>query len=83
MPRVRINSTKYKTADLPKFIRSKLVDSNLEQKDLAVAIGITPQAFSNRMKKGLFSYSELVNILAEVKASDEEIVRLMKKEDYK
>lgn len=83
MPRVKINSIKYKLVDLPVYIRTKMITANKTQADLARAIGITPASFTNRMQKGLFSYSDLVLILAEVGATDDEIIKLFRKDYFK
>lgn len=80
MPRVRTKITDYKKNDLPKFIRSKMAWSGKTQNDLARLIGITPASFTNRMQKGLFSYTDLIEILNEVGATDEEIIHLMRKD---
>lgn len=83
MPRVRVKATEYKRADLPKFIKKKLIDSNKKQSDIAQLLGITPASLTNRMQKGLFSYSDLVEIFSMVGATDEEIIALMRKENFK
>lgn len=83
MPRTRIKATAYKKNDLPKFIRHKLATEEKKQSDLADLLGISPAAFTNRMHKGLFSYTDLVEIFAEVGATDDEIIRLMRKDRYK
>lgn len=47
-------------------------------KDIAEQIGIKPAAFTKRMESGRFDYSELVKIFKFLKATDEEIIQLMK-----
>lgn len=42
------------------------------QKDLAEAIGLSPPAFSIRMKNGRFDYSEIVKIFDYLDATDTE-----------
>ena len=56
----------------------KMYELNLTQADLAKIFGISQPAFSNRMKKGHFSYGDMLTLLKELHATDEEILRLMK-----
>lgn len=78
MPRVAIKKKQYKVSDLSKYLTMKMYEQQLYQKDLAGMIGISPSSFCERMKKGLFSYEELLILLKELKATDEEILWLMK-----
>lgn len=78
MPRVTINKKKYKVKDISTWIAGKMFEKKLRQEDLSKLLGISQPAFSNRMKKGLFSYSDLLELLKELDATDEEILRLMK-----
>ena len=48
------------------------------RKDLADLIGITGASFSNRMKIGKFTYSEMVKIFKFLEATDREILEVMK-----
>ena len=78
MPRCSLNRKKYKVSDLSKWLAGKMYELKLSQSDMAELIGISQPAFSNRMRKGIFSYSELLAILDKLKATDEEILKLMK-----
>lgn len=78
MPRVTIKKKEYKVSDLSKYLVMKMYENQLHQKDLAKMIGISPPAFCGRMKKGLFSYEELITLIAELNATDDEILKLMK-----
>ncbi len=78
MPRCSLNRKKYKVSDLSKWLIGKMYELKMTQADMAELIGISQPAFSNRMKKGIFSYAELLIILDKLKATDEEILRLMK-----
>lgn len=77
MPRVRIKKKEYKVSDLSKWIVSKMYERHLKQEYLAECIGISQPAFCNRLKKGLFSYDELLTLFKELEATDEEKLRLM------
>ena len=78
MPRVTIKKKEYKVSDFSKWIVGKMYEKELTQADLAKMIGITQPAFSNRLKKGLFSYSDMLILFKELKVSDSEILTLMK-----
>lgn len=78
MPRVNIKRKEYKISDLSKWIVAKMYELNITQNDLADMIGISQPAFSNRLKKGLFSYEDMITLLKELKATDVEILMLMK-----
>lgn len=78
MSRVTLNKKKYKKNDFSKWVVSKMYELDLTQSDMAELIGITQPAFSNRLKKGLFSYEEVITLLKELKATDKEILRIMK-----
>lgn len=78
MPRVSIKKKEYKVSDFSKWIVGKMYEQKLTQKDMGELIGITQPAFQNRLKKGLFSYSEVLTLFKELGASDTEILNLMK-----
>lgn len=78
MPRVAIKKKEYKVSDFSKWIVAKMYENQLNQDDLAKLIGISQPAFSNRLKKGMFDYSEMLTLLKELNATDNEILRLMK-----
>ena len=77
MPRVTINKKKYKVKDISTWIAGKMFEKKLRQEDLSKLLGISQPAFSNRMKKGLFSYSDLLELLKELDATDEEFFLLI------
>lgn len=78
MPRVLIRKKEYKVSDFSKWIAGKMYENHLSQNDLAKLIGISQPAFSNRLKKGMFDYTEMLTLLKELKATDNEILKLMK-----
>lgn len=78
MPRVTIKRKTYMVSDLSKWIAGKMYESNITQDDLAQIIGISQPAFSNRLRKGLFSYEDMITLLKALHATDQEILRLMK-----
>lgn len=78
MPRVRIKKKEYMVSDLVKWINRRRADLNLRQRDLAELLGISQPALSNRLEKGLFNYTDMVQILNVLNATDEDILKLMK-----
>ena len=78
MPRVTIKRKTYMVNDLSEWIYGRMRKLNIKQADLAPEIGISQAAFSNRLKKGLFSYEDMITLLKALNATDEEILRLMK-----
>lgn len=78
MPRVRIKKKEYMVNDLTKWINRRREDLNLRQRDLAELLGISQPALSNRLEKGLFNYTDMIQILNVLNATDEEILKLMK-----
>lgn len=78
MPRVRLNNKQYKQKDLAIFIRSKCIQNNIDLCVLAELLGISRQAFNNRINKGLFSYSDLLVLVDELKVTDDELLSLMR-----
>lgn len=82
MPRIHTKKKDYMIADLPGWIVGRMYTKGLKQKDLADLLGITPQAFSYRLRKkgskDLFTYGDLLTIFKALDATDEEILRLTK-----
>lgn len=46
--------------------------------DLAELLGIKPASFTKRMSSGKFDYLEMVKLFKYLKATDEDIIRLMR-----
>ena len=78
MPRVAIKKKDYMVKDLSEWIVGRMHTMHLKQADVGEMIGISQPAFKNRLDKGLFSYGEMLTLLSKLKATDEEILRLMK-----
>lgn len=78
MPRVAINRKKYMVTDLIKWIVGQMHVMNIKQEEMGEVIGVNQSGFSKRLGKGKFTYVELISILKHLKATDEEILRLMK-----
>lgn len=78
MPRVPLNKKKYLQTDLREWMDGRMSVLGKTQEDMGSAIGITQQAFGSRWRKGLFTNMQLYIIFKELKATDEEILRLMK-----
>lgn len=78
MPRVTIKKKDYMISDLSQWIAGRMYVKGLRQQDMAEMIGITQSAFCQRMKKGLFTYGEMLSIFKKLEAMDEDILRIMK-----
>lgn len=83
MPRVTINKKAYMLRDLANWIVGRMYVKGLRQKDVAQWIGINQQSMSRRLKqakegKDAFSAGELITLLKNLDATDEEILRLTK-----
>ena len=78
MPRITAKKKDYRVADLRKWIAGQMYLLGLKQSYLAEKIGITQPSFCQRLKKGLFTYEELLVLLDELHATDEEILKMMK-----
>lgn len=78
IPRVQLNRKKYMMKDLSEFITGRMKTQKLTQAQMGQEINLSQPAFNNRLKKGFFSYPELLTILKVLNATDEEILRLMK-----
>lgn len=78
MPRVAIKKKEYKVTDLSKWIAGKMYELKLSQTDVAKMIGLSQPAFCQRLKKGMFSYEDLLTLFKNLKATDEEMLKMMK-----
>lgn len=78
MPRVAIKKKDYMISSLSQWIAGRMYAKRIRQQEMAELIGITQPSFCQRLKKGLFTYSELLTILEHLDATDEEILQLMK-----
>lgn len=78
MPRVAINRKKYMISDLSQWIAGRMYAMKIKQEEMGELIGINQASFSKRLKAGKFYYDDLLSILKHLKATDEEILRLMK-----
>lgn len=78
MPRVSIKKKDYLLQDLGDWIRNKLRRQKRSQQSLAEVLGISQPALYQRLEKGRFDYSELIEIFKELDATDEEILKFMR-----
>lgn len=78
MPRVSINKKKYKLKDFSEWLVGRMNSMDLRQADVADMLGISQPAFSQRLKKSMFDLSEILTLFEKLKATEEEILRLMK-----
>lgn len=78
MPRVTINKKKYLKTDLREWMEGRMDTLDKNQAYMGVALGISQQAFGNRLNKANFTNEQLYIIFKELEATDDNILRLMK-----
>lgn len=78
MPRVAIKKKDYMISDLSEKIFGRMHSMNIRQREMGALLGITQQAFSQKLQKSKFNYGELLSIFKRLEFTDEEILRLMK-----
>jgi len=65
-----------KRNDLKRYIAGKMRSEEITQVQMADELAITQPAFSQKLRKAQFSYSELVMIFRKLHSTTEEITRL-------
>lgn len=75
MPKVNVLKHKY----IGKTVRKWLIDADMTQQDLALAIGISPQLLGYKISHNSFAYADLLDIFDALELPDEEIIRAMRK----
>ena len=88
MPRVALSMEQkrdYMVTDLPYWFEKEARKKKMHTKDLAQALGITPQAWNERKKpkvngkpKDSFGYGEMLILFRLLELGEEDILRLMK-----
>jgi predicted XRE-type DNA-binding protein len=78
MPRVAINKKKYALADFSEWVIGRMNTLGYTQKQMGEIIGIGQSSFSEKLRNNKFTLADVITILQVLKASDNEIVRLMK-----
>ena len=78
MPRVSINKKKYLLTDFREWVIGRMRTLKKTQAEMGNAISLSQTAFSKRLEESNFTYQQLIVILKELQATDEEIIKLMK-----
>lgn len=78
MPKVILTREARKVNDFSNWIVGRMYEKKKSQENLASILGVTQPAFSIKLKKGNFKHSEMLKILNELDATDEEILSMMK-----
>lgn len=78
MPRITSRRKQYKEKDIGAWIAGKMREARLTQEYMADKLGISQQAYGQKLRRSQFSYADLLTILQEINASDEEIIKLMR-----
>lgn len=80
MPKKARSRPETKYNDFVLWIESRVGEKHgVYKRDVAEQIGLTSGAFSIRLKNGKFDYLEMIKIFKFLKATDAEILQLMKK----
>lgn len=78
MPRVHILREKYMIQDLSNWVMGKMRTQKKSQAYMGQLLGISQAAYGKRLKNANFNYTQLIKILRELDATDEEILKIMK-----
>ncbi len=79
MPRtLPFSQTERKKEDFKKWIKGKRSAEDITQEMLGKKLGITQQSAGTKIRKGQYSYTDLLIIFSVTHATDEEILQLMK-----
>lgn len=78
MPRVQLYKQKYMLQDLSDWITGRMRVMKKSQAYMGELLGISQVAFGQRLKKSSFDYSQLLVVLKELQATDEEILKFMR-----
>lgn len=60
-------------------LRGIITENGFTQEQVAIAIGITPKTFYNKMKKGVFGTDEVMRMIDLLKIDDPATIFLSKK----
>ena len=78
MPRVQLYKQKYMLQDLSNWIIGRMRIMKKSQAYMGGLLGISQVAFGQKVRESNFKYSELLTVLKELQATDEEILKLMR-----
>lgn len=78
MPRIKSRKKIYMQNDIGAWISGKMREKKLTQADIADCMGITQQAFGQKLKKSQFTYGDLLTIFQVMEITDADILKLMK-----
>lgn len=75
MPRI----TELKSNYIGKTVRKWLIDADMNQQQLAEAIGMSPQNLGHKISTNNFYYRDLLDIIEALSVPDEEVLKAMRK----
>lgn len=78
MPRVALKKSEYMLADFSKWLKGEMWARNISQEEMGNILGISQQAFSNRLMNKKFDIREIMLIFHEFDTPSEKIVQLLK-----
>lgn len=77
MPRIAGKKKDYKLTDFRRWLIGEIKVQGFRQADVAVWLGISQQAVSQKLKAGNFTLKELLVIFEKLKTDAEQIGRLL------
>lgn len=75
MPRLKELKHNY----IGKTVKKWLVDADMNQQQLAEAIGMTPQNLGHKINTNRFYFKDMVDIIDALNVPDDEVLKAMKK----
>lgn len=78
MPRVAIKKKEYMLSDFGEWVVGRMKKFKVNQTQMGKLIGLSQPAFCQKLKKNQFSLEDAMTFFKVFKATDEEILRLMK-----
>ena len=78
MPRVQLYKQKYMVEDFSNWIIGRMRIMKKSQAYMGELLGISQAGFGQKVRQANFKYSEMLTVLKELQATDEEILKFMR-----
>lgn len=78
MPRILSKKKDYMAKDIGPWIAGRMRMKRLTQQHMARCLGISQPAFGKKLATGHLTYTDMLTILHELDATDDEIIKIMK-----
>lgn len=77
MPRILLNKKKYMLSDFSSWIRNRMRELHMNQAAAGKLIGASQAVFSYKLINHTFTLEEVITLLHEFEATQEEVVKLL------